>query len=79
LQLLGDAEAGSGDHQAYPVSHPRQDPPMDSTLFLSFLLVSIGLIIIPGPNVLVIISTSITHGRVRGLQMVAGTSLAMAL
>ncbi len=52
---------------------------MDSTLFLSFLLVSIGLIIIPGPNVLVIISTSITHGRVRGLQMVARTSLAMAL
>lgn len=52
---------------------------MDITLYLTFLLVSFGLIIIPGPNVLVIVSTSITHGAKRGLQTVAGTSLAMAI
>lgn len=47
-------------------------------LFL-FLIISTGVIVIPGPNVLVIISTSISHGRVRGLQTVAGTSVAMAI
>ena len=52
---------------------------MDTTLYLTFLAVSFGLIIIPGPNVLVIVSTSITHGTKRGLQTVAGTSLAMAV
>ena len=52
---------------------------MDITLYLAFLFVSLGLIIIPGPNVLVIVSTSITHGIKRGLQTVAGTSLAMAI
>ncbi len=46
---------------------------------LIFVLVSIGIIVIPGPNVLVIISTSITHGKVRGLQTVAGTSAAMGV
>lgn len=52
---------------------------MDITLYITFLLVSFGLIIIPGPNVLVIISTSISHGKKRGLQTVAGTSFAMAI
>jgi homoserine/homoserine lactone efflux protein len=46
---------------------------------LLFILVSAGIIVILGPNVLIIISTSITHGRVRGLQTVAGTSTAMAI
>jgi threonine/homoserine/homoserine lactone efflux protein len=46
---------------------------------LAFILVSIGVIIIPGPNVLVIISTSITDGRRRGLETVAGTSCAMII
>jgi len=52
---------------------------MNTPTFLTFLVVSFWLIIIPGPNVLVIVSTSITHGRKRGLQTVAGTSLAMLL
>lgn len=52
---------------------------MDRTLYLAFLALSFGLIIVPGPNVLVIVSTSITHGAKRGLQTVAGTSLAMAI
>lgn len=52
---------------------------MDTTLYLTFLVVSFGLIIIPGPNVLVIVSTSIAYGARRGLHTVAGTSLAMAI
>ena len=52
---------------------------MNTSLYISFLLVSFGLIAIPGPNVIVIVSTSIAHGRERGLQTVAGTSLAMAI
>ena len=46
---------------------------------LYFLLASVVLIIIPGPNVLVIISTSLSHGRLRGIQTVAGTSTAMSI
>ncbi len=42
-----------------------------------FIIVSIGVIVIPGPNVLVVVSTSIMHGKTRGLQTVAGTSVAM--
>ena len=52
---------------------------MDIILYLTFLAVSFGLIIVPGPNVLVIVSTSIAHGKRRGLQTVAGTAIAMAL
>lgn len=52
---------------------------MDATLFISFVLVSVALIVVPGPNVLVIVSTSLAHGKTRGLQTVAGTTLAMAL
>ena len=47
--------------------------------FLSFVVVSIAVIAIPGPNILVIVSTSITSGKLRGLQTVVGTSLAMIL
>ena len=46
---------------------------------LLFILVSIGVIVVPGPNVLVVISTSISYGRARGLQTVAGTSTAMII
>lgn len=52
---------------------------MDTTLFISFLIVAVGVIIIPGPNVLIIISTSLKYGKSRGLQTVAGTSLAMVI
>lgn len=52
---------------------------MDLTLFITFIVTSIALIILPGPNVLVVVSTSITHGIKRGLQTVLGTSSAMAI
>jgi len=51
----------------------------DSHLYLSFVLISIGIIIVPGPNVLVIVATSVHCGTVRGLQAVAGTTTAMAI
>lgn len=44
---------------------------------IAFILLSAALVIIPGPNVLVIVSTSLAHGRAHGLRTVAGTSTAM--
>jgi len=52
---------------------------MEITLYLAFLLTSIAVIIVPGPNVLVIVSTSLNGGIKRGLQTVAGTSVAMSI
>lgn len=52
---------------------------IDIGLYISFLLVSAAVIILPGPNVLVIVATSLTQGRVRGLQTIAGTIAAMAI
>lgn len=52
---------------------------MDLFLYGLFLATSFAVIILPGPNVLVIVSTSLLHGRSRGLQTVAGTSCAMAI
>lgn len=52
---------------------------MISEVFISFVLISLVVIAIPGPNILVIVSTSLTAGRVRGLQTVAGTSAAMVI
>jgi len=48
-------------------------------LYLSFTLISLGLILTPGPNVLLIVSNSLAHGIRRGLLTVAGTSAAMIL
>ncbi len=45
----------------------------------AFVVAALFVILIPGPNVLVIVSTSLVHGRWRGLQTVAGTSTAMIL
>ncbi len=47
--------------------------------FTFFILISIGVIAVPGPNVLVIISTSLVYGTKKGLQTVAGTSVAMSI
>ena len=52
---------------------------MESILFITFVISSVALIVIPGPNVLVVVSTSIYHGTKRGLQTVMGTSSAMAI
>ncbi len=52
---------------------------MTFELYLSFVLVSLLVIAMPGPNILVIVSTSIAAGTKRGLQTVIGTSLAMVV
>ena len=52
---------------------------MDANLFVTFCVFAILIIVIPGPNVLVIVSTSIAAGKTRGLQTVLGTSTAMAI
>lgn len=52
---------------------------IDTGLYISFLLVSSAVIVLPGPNVLVVVATSLTQGRVRGLQTIAGTIAAMAI
>ena len=52
---------------------------VSAPLYFAFLLTSIALIAFPGPNVALIVSTSIAHGRRAGLVTVAGTSSAMAL
>ncbi len=52
---------------------------MESLLYFTFIVTAIALIVMPGPNVLVIISTSISHGTRRGLQTVVGTSTAMSI
>ena len=52
---------------------------IDTGLYVSFLLVSSAIIVIPGPNVSVIVATSLTQGRIRGLQTVSGTLAAMTV
>jgi threonine/homoserine/homoserine lactone efflux protein len=48
-------------------------------LYLAFVFASTVLLLIPGPNVALIASTSIAHGPRAGLVTVAGTSCAMVL
>ena len=52
---------------------------IDTSLLVSFVIVASAIIVMPGPNVLVTIATSLTHGHVRGMQVVAGTLAAMAI
>lgn len=52
---------------------------MDASIYLAFVLTSIAFIVVPGPNVLVIVATGIAQGRLRAVQTVVGTSSAMAL
>ncbi|MEX0964658.1 MAG: LysE family translocator [Pseudohongiellaceae bacterium] len=52
---------------------------MELAQIVSFLLVSAVFIAVPGPNILVIVSTALVFGKRRGLQTVIGTSLAMTV
>ncbi len=52
---------------------------LEPAYYISFILISIPFIISPGPNVVVIISTSLSAGSKRGLQTVAGAWLAMII
>ena len=50
---------------------------MSLSLYLAFVAASIGLIALPGPNVGLIVATSLRHGTRYGLATVLGTTLAM--
>lgn len=52
---------------------------MDSNLYLAFILASSGLIISPGPNVLLIVSSALQYGRPAGYYTLAGTSLGLMI
>ncbi len=52
---------------------------MDWTLYLAFVAATVALILLPGPNIMMIVSNSIAYGAGRGLATVAGVSAAMAV
>jgi homoserine/homoserine lactone efflux protein len=50
---------------------------MTSDIFITFLIATVALIVLPGPNVALIVANSVAYGRRFGLLTVAGTSAAM--
>jgi homoserine/homoserine lactone efflux protein len=52
---------------------------MSFDLYFTFVLASAILILIPGPNVTLLVATSLTYGARRALAALAGTSVAIAL
>lgn len=50
---------------------------MELSTYLTFIVISLGFIALPGPNVLVIVSTSLSEGRIKGFQTVFGIGVAM--
>jgi threonine/homoserine/homoserine lactone efflux protein len=52
---------------------------MPLSVYLTFVGASVGLVLLPGPNVALILATSLTQGVRAGLATVVGTALAMVL
>ena len=52
---------------------------MAANLYIAFVGISIGVIVFPGPSILLIIANSLQQGVVAGLYTVAGGALAMLL
>jgi threonine/homoserine/homoserine lactone efflux protein len=52
---------------------------MHIELYFAFVLTTVILILIPGPNVALIVANSVAHGSKYGLLTVAGTSSAMVI
>jgi homoserine/homoserine lactone efflux protein len=52
---------------------------MDLDLYLAFLVATTVLILLPGPNVTLLVANSLAHGPRRALITLAGTSTAIAL
>lgn len=52
---------------------------MNWSLYLAFVAATTALILLPGPNIALIVSNSIAYGSRRGLATVAGTSAAMVV
>lgn len=52
---------------------------MSWTLYLAFVAATTALILLPGPNIMMIVANSVAYGPQRGLATVAGVSAAMAV
>src|SRR3954470_24412847 len=52
---------------------------MSIEVYLAFCATTVALMLVPGPNVALIVANSVAHGRRFGLLTVAGTSSAMVL
>lgn len=52
---------------------------MSWNLYLAFVAATTALILLPGPNIMMVVSNSIAYGPRRGLMTVAGVSAAMAV
>jgi threonine/homoserine/homoserine lactone efflux protein len=52
---------------------------VELSTYISFLIISSVLIVVPGPNVLLIVTTALVKGRRRGVQTIAGTLVAISL
>src|SRR5215475_1896617 len=52
---------------------------MSAELYLAFVAACVILIVIPGPNVALIVANSVAHGARYGLLTVAGTSSAVVV
>lgn len=52
---------------------------MNIELYAAFVLTSVLLIIVPGPNVSLIVANSLSHGPRHALATVAGTTVAMSI
>src|SRR6185369_16297618 len=57
----------------------KESPMIDPSLYLAFIAAVTVLMVIPGPNVALIVANSVAHGSRYGLLTVAGTSTAMLL
>jgi homoserine/homoserine lactone efflux protein len=58
---------------------PAHNTPMSISLYLAFVAAVTLLMLIPGPNVALIVANSVAHGARYGLMTVLGTSAAMVL
>ena len=65
-------------HGARNRNDPRNDP-MSLELYLAFVAATVILILIPGPNVALIVANSVAHGSRYGLLTVSGTSSAVVI
>jgi len=61
------------------VAGTRHGPGVTIQLYLAFVAAAALLIVIPGPNVALVVATSVAHGPRQGLATVAGTSAAIAI
>src|SRR5689334_1603912 len=63
----------------YGTSNRPEPFPVTLTLYPAFVMATVVLMAIPGPNVAVIVAGSLSRGVRYGLATVAGTSAAMVL